>query len=68
MYINTTYKFNDHSKELTSFLNSDNDGVFYIGHASILVRLNGKKFIFDAVHQTPPYLNSWLFFSKPNNG
>lgn len=62
MYINTTYKFNDHSKELTSFLNSDNDGVFYIGHASILVRLNGKKFIFDAVHQTPPYLNSWLFF------
>lgn len=62
MYINTTYKFNDRSNELTNFLKSNDDGVFYIGHASILVRLSGKKFIFDAVHQTPPYLNSWHFF------
>ena len=62
MYINRSYKFNDKSRELTDFLNSNDDGVFYIGHASILVKLNNKKFIFDAVHQNPPYLNSWFFF------
>lgn len=62
MYINKSFKFNDKSEELSKFLKSDDDGLFYIGHASILVRLNNKKFIFDAVHQNPPYLNSWFFF------
>ena len=62
MYINKTKKFYTRSKEFTKFLNSDHDGVFYIGHASILVRLNKKKFIFDAIEQTNFYNNSWCFF------
>ena len=33
---------NSSDKDLTSFLDSENDGVFYLGHASILVRLNKK--------------------------
>ena len=49
MYINYDEKKEKFCKELSLFLDSDKDGVFYIGHASILVRLNKKKFIFDAI-------------------
>jgi len=62
MYINNSKNFYNKSKNLTNFLRSSYDGVFYIGHASILVRLNNKKYIFDAVEQTNFYNNSWCFF------
>lgn len=55
-------KTNSVDKDLTKFLNSPNDGVFYLGHASILVRLNGKKFLFDFIHNMNFYRNSWIFF------
>lgn len=58
----STSKFNVHSKELDQFLASKEDGVFYVGHASILVRLNGRKFLFDPVFERPPYLESWIFY------
>ena len=50
------------SKDLTKFLNSINDGVFYTGHASILVRLNNKKYLFDYINNINFYRNSWIFF------
>ena len=62
MYINFNDSKEKFSKELTRFLDSVNDGVFYIGHASILVRLNKKKYIFDVIDNTNFYNNSWLFF------
>jgi metal-dependent hydrolase (beta-lactamase superfamily II) len=62
MYINNSKNFYTKSQQLTDFLNSNYDGMFYIGHASILVRLNNKKFIFDAIEQTNFYNNSWCFF------
>ena len=40
MYINYYETKDKYCSELSSFLDSDKDGVFYIGHASILVRLN----------------------------
>ena len=40
MYINFYESKEKFSKELSNFLESSYDGVFYIGHASILVRLN----------------------------
>ena len=46
MYINYFEKKEKFSKDLSLFLDSDKDGVFYIGHASILVRLNKKKIHF----------------------
>ena len=49
-------------KDLTTFLKSDDDGVFYTGHASILVRLNKKKYLFDYINNTNFYGNSWIFF------
>ena len=55
-------KTNSIDKDLTRFLNYPNDGVFYLGHASILVRLNGKKFLFDFIHNMNFYRNSWIFF------
>ena len=67
MYINYNDKKEKFSKELSLFLDSDKDGVFYIGHASILVRLNKKKFIFDAIKNTNFYNRSWLFFPSQIN-
>lgn len=67
MYINYFEKKEKFCKDLSLFLDSDKDGVFYIGHASILVRLNKKKFIFDVIKNTNFYNNSWLFFPSQVN-
>ena len=67
MYINFYESKEKFSKELSNFLESSDDGVFYIGHASILVRLNKKKFIFDVIQNTNFYNNSWLFFPSQIN-
>ena len=50
------------NKELTDFLKSELDGVFYTGHASILVRLDKKKYLFDYINNINFYRNSWIFF------
>lgn len=67
MYINYQDSKEKFCKELSLFLNSREDGVFYIGHASILVRLNNKKYIFDAIQNTNFYNKSWLFFPSQIN-
>ncbi len=67
MYINYNDSKEKFSKDLSNFLNSDKDGVFYIGHASILVRLNKKKFIFDVIKNTNFYNRTWLFFPSQIN-
>ena len=53
---------NRKNSDLTRFLQSNEDGVFYTGHASILVRLNNKKYLFDFINNTNFYSNSWIFF------
>lgn len=53
---------NRKNSALTLFLKSNQDGVFYTGHASILVRLNKKKYLFDFINNTNFYNNSWIFF------
>ena len=62
MYINYSKNFYKKSKNLSDFLKFNHDGVFYIGHAAILVRLSNKKYIFDAIEQSDFYNNSWCFF------
>ena len=62
MYINNSKNFYYKSKKLTDFLSCSYDGIFYIGHASILVRLNNKKYLFDTIEQSNFYNNSWCFF------
>ena len=53
---------NKKNNDLTNFLKTKEDGVFYTGHASILVRLNNKKYLFDYINNTNFYGNSWIFF------
>jgi len=62
MNINLDNNSHSTNKDLTKFLDSKADGLFYIGHASILVRLNGKKYLFDFINNMNFYSNSWIFF------
>ncbi len=55
-------RLDERRESLTRFLGSEADGTYYVGHACVLVRIHGKKFIFDAVTQRPLLLNSWLYF------
>lgn len=47
---------------LDKFMMCKDDGVFYIGHASALVRVNGKLFMFDPMWNHKPYGQYWNFF------
>ena len=47
---------------LDAFFGASDDGVLYVGHASILVRLSGKTFLFDPVGLSSPYFDCWVFF------
>jgi len=48
--------------DLDAFFESEDDGVLYVGHASILARLSGKTFLFDPVGLSSPYFDCWVFF------
>jgi L-ascorbate metabolism protein UlaG (beta-lactamase superfamily) len=43
-------------------MSSEGDICLYLGHASIFVRINGYKIIFDPVVISKPYGGSWTFF------
>ena len=43
MYLNYNDNICKKGITLSDFLDNDDDGIFYIGHASILVRLNKKN-------------------------
>ena len=62
MHTQINDNINKKNNDLTLFLNSEDDCVFYTGHASILVRLNNKKYLFDFINNTNFYGNSWIFF------
>ena len=50
------------NSNLTRFLQSDLDGVFYVGHASILIRLSGKTILCDPAGMSDPYFNAWYYY------
>lgn len=47
---------------LDAFLNRTEDGTFYVGHATVLARFDGKLILIDPVCDRPLFLDSWLFF------
>lgn len=47
---------------LDAFLARTDDGSFYVGHATILARINEKLILIDPVFDRPLFLDSWLFF------
>jgi len=38
------------------------NGLFYMGHASVLAVLGGRKILFDPVILSKPYADAWAFF------
>lgn len=50
-------------EELRQFISESHaeDGVFYVGHASALVRLSGQLILFDPMWNYRPYGDKWLF-------
>jgi len=49
--------------KLRHFLNNTKEnGMFYLGHASILAVFNGKKILFDPIVLSKPYADSWSFY------
>jgi L-ascorbate metabolism protein UlaG (beta-lactamase superfamily) len=46
---------------LRKFMDSKQDGFFYIGHASALVRIDQKLILFDPVWNHTPYGKWWTF-------
>jgi L-ascorbate metabolism protein UlaG (beta-lactamase superfamily) len=56
---------NKYSNEIISidrFLELEDDGLFYMGHASVITRINGNNFLFDYVVDSLPYGDKWRFF------
>jgi len=47
---------------IDEFLESKENGVFYVGHASILIRINSKIILCDPAGYEDPYLHSWFYF------
>ena len=56
--MNTNNKTQQHDS-LTSFMNITNDGYFHIGHASGLLRINGKLILFDPCWNYKPFSEYW---------
>ena len=52
------------SRELQQFYAKygQSDGLFYMGHASVLCVFGGKRILFDPVVLSKPYGDSWAFF------
>jgi L-ascorbate metabolism protein UlaG (beta-lactamase superfamily) len=49
----------------TSFLNGETDGILWLGHASFLIRLNGKCLLLDPVFGNPRFLKRFVKVETP---
>ena len=49
----------------TEFLNSEKDGILWLGHASFFIRLNGKSILLDPVFGNPPIVRTFADVPSP---
>lgn len=49
----------------TAFLNSDQDGILWLGHASVLIRLAGKTILLDPVFGDPAFIERYFDLPSP---
>jgi L-ascorbate metabolism protein UlaG (beta-lactamase superfamily) len=49
----------------TVFLNSESDGILWLGHASFFIRLNGKCLLLDPVFGESPFLKRFVDVESP---
>jgi len=52
-------------KDPTEFLNSDKDGILWLGHASFFIRLAGKSILLDPVFGEPSFLKPLVKVESP---
>ena len=48
-----------------SFLSGDGDGIFWMGHASVMIRAGGKVILLDPVFGDPDYIDRWFELPSP---
>lgn len=49
----------------TEFLQSEKDGILWLGHAGFFIRLNGKAILIDAVFGKPPLVKTFVDVPSP---
>jgi L-ascorbate metabolism protein UlaG (beta-lactamase superfamily) len=47
---------------IEEFLDLPGNGLFYTGHASIIVKVNNRNYLFDYIEINKPYGDHWVFF------
>ncbi|MGI8555318.1 MAG: MBL fold metallo-hydrolase, partial [Pyrinomonadaceae bacterium] len=52
-------------KDPTAFLQSNSDGILWLGHAGVFIRLNGLSIIIDAVFGKPPLVKTFVDVPSP---
>ena len=52
-------------RDPTAFLDSNADGILWLGHASVFVRLNGKSILLDPIFGTPMFVTRLVDVSSP---
>ena len=49
----------------TAFLNAEDDGILWLGHASVLIRLEGKVILLDPVFGNPSFIDRYFELPTP---
>ncbi len=49
----------------TEFLQSEQDGILWLGHAGFFIRLNGKTILTDAIFGKPPFVKPFVDVPSP---
>lgn len=49
----------------TEFLDTEKDGILWLGHASFLIRLNGKTILTDPVYGDPSFIRKYVDVPAP---
>lgn len=49
----------------TAFLNGDRDGILWLGHASVFLRLNGKNILLDPIFGNLPFVKRFVDVPSP---
>ena len=52
-------------KEPTAFLDSEEDGILWLGHASFFIRLQGKSILIDPIFGTPSFVKRFAEVPSP---
>lgn len=52
-------------KDPSEFLNSESNGILWLGHAGFFIRLNGVSIIIDPIFGKPPFVKTYVEIPSP---